>query len=63
MPAKDWSTILEKYKGLWVALQDDEETVIASAPTLKEVARKAAEQGYSNPIFAQIPDNLMAFVG
>jgi hypothetical protein len=63
MPAKDWSKIYEQYKGLWVALKDDEETVIASAPTLKEVARKAAEKGHPDPIFAQIPETLMAFVG
>jgi Family of unknown function (DUF5678) len=39
--AKDWSKIYQKYKGLWVALKDDEETVVGSGATLKEAIEKA----------------------
>jgi predicted RNase H-like HicB family nuclease len=39
--AKDWTKIYTKYKGLWVALAADEETVISSGKTAKEALEKA----------------------
>ena len=53
MKAIDWSKISVKYKGLWVALKDDEVTVISSGKTLKEAAKKAEEKGFKNPIFTR----------
>jgi hypothetical protein len=32
--AMDWTPLCEKYKGLWVALNDDEQTVVGSGKTL-----------------------------
>jgi hypothetical protein len=63
MPAKDWSKIYEQYKGLWIALKDDEVTVIAAAPTLKEARQKASEAGHWHPIFAKMPKELAYFAG
>jgi hypothetical protein len=63
MPAKDWSKIYQQYKGLWVALKDDEETVIAAAPTLKEARQKASEAGHPHPIFTRMPEELTYFAG
>ena len=42
MKAINWENIREKYKGPWVAL-DDEETVIASSRSIKEVLERAEE--------------------
>lgn len=63
MPAKDWSKIYEQYKGLWVALKDDEETVVGSGSTLKEAVEKAKEAGYPDPIVMRVPQKLMYFIG
>src|SRR6202035_3291693 len=35
LEAKDWSPLFPRYRGQWVALADDEVTVLASAPTAK----------------------------
>lgn len=59
----DWTKICKKYKGKWVALKDDQISVIASAKTLKEVAKKAKDKGYDNPGFTRFPDKLISFAG
>jgi hypothetical protein len=63
MPAKDWRKLYEQHKGQWVALQDDEVTVIAAAPTLAEARAKAARLGFSRPVMAKMPKDLSIFVG
>lgn len=59
----DWTKIYQKYKGLWVALKDDEQTVISSGKTLKETSKKAKEKGFENPIFMKIPQKVGYFAG
>jgi len=44
--------VMKKYKGLWVAFKKDQETVVASAKTLKETLDKAHRKGYSMPLVA-----------
>lgn len=61
--AIDWTKIYQKYKGLWVALQDDEQTVIASGKTAKEVWDKAQNKGYKKPILTRMPDELVTYIG
>lgn len=61
--AIDWTKIFNKYKGLWVALKDDEQTVISSGKTLKETAEKALEKGFAKPIFMKVPQRASYFVG
>ena len=41
--AIDWTQIYEKYKGLWVALKDDEQTVISSGKTLREAVNRNSQ--------------------
>lgn len=55
MSVIDWTPIYKKYKGLWIALKDDEITVISSGKTLDETASKAEEKGFKNPIFYHVP--------
>lgn len=59
----DWTPIYKKYKGLWVALEDDEVTVIASGKTAKEVWEKAERKGFKEPILTSVPKKPMYFVG
>jgi hypothetical protein len=55
---KDWSGICARFKGLWVALEDDEVTVITSGKTLKDAYNEAREKGYANPIMMRVPERL-----
>jgi len=61
--AIDWSKIYKKYRGLWVALKDDEKTVIASGQTAKEAWTKARDRGYQKPILTRMPEKLVTYVG
>ena len=63
MSTINWTEIYEKYKGLWVALEEDEVTVISSGKSLEEVAEKAEKKGFKQPIFHFVPDKLTYFVG
>ena len=63
MKAIDWSHLYKDYKGRWVALADDEVTVISSGMSLEEAAKKAEEKGFKNPIFYSVPKKLTYFVG
>jgi len=61
--AIDWTKIYKKYKGLWVALKDDEKTVIASGNTAKEAWEKAQEKGYKKPILTHMPKKIVPYIG
>ncbi|MBI2337557.1 MAG: hypothetical protein HY429_00935 [Candidatus Levybacteria bacterium] len=61
--AIDWTKIYKKYKGLWVALQEDEKTVIASGNTAKETWDKARKKGFLKPILTRMPPKLIPYVG
>jgi hypothetical protein len=60
--AKNWTHLFEKYRGKWVALAEDETTVLAAADTAKE-ARDAALKRSSLPILYQVPEALDLFAG
>lgn len=61
--AIDWEPIYQKNKGKWVALKQDEVTVIANGDTLQEAYDKAIVQGYLKPIMTRMPEQLIPFVG
>lgn len=61
--SKDWTKIYKKYKGMWVALADDEVTVLGAGKSLNEALNVAKNKGYSNPIFTHMPDKMISFVG
>jgi len=61
--AINWTKIYKKYKGLWVALKDDEKTVIASGKTVKEALEKAKKIGYSEPILFKVPIRVIPYIG
>ncbi len=59
----EWTSIYRRFKGLWVALDDDEKTVLASGKTAKEARDKARLKGHALPIIAHMPDRLSPYVG
>ena len=59
---KDWTHLFENYRGKWVALDDDEITVLAAADTAKE-AHAAALKHSQLPILYQVPNTLDLFAG
>ena len=61
--AKDWTKISSKYKGLWVALEEDEKTVISSAKTAKDALMMSIEKGYNRPILMRVPKSIVSYVG
>lgn len=61
--AIDWTKIYKQYKGFWVALKEDEKTVLASGKTAKEAWMKAIEKGYKKPILMRMPEKLATYVG
>jgi len=61
--AIDWTKIWKKYKGLWVALKDDEQTVVAAGKTAKEALEKSIENGYETPILTRMPEEIITYVG
>lgn len=63
MVAIDWTKIYKKYKGLWVALKDDEQTVIGSGKTAREALEEAQKRGYKKPILTRMPAKLVTYVG
>lgn len=63
MSSIDWTKIYKKYKGLWVALRDDEETVVGSGKTARDALEKARKNGYKDPILTRMPDKIAPYVG
>ena len=61
--AIDWTPIFEKYKGLWVALKEDEQTVVGSGNSAREALDQARENGCEEPILTRMPEELIPFVG
>ena len=60
--AIDWTELFNKYKGEWVALKEDEKTVITHGKTASEVWDKARKT-VKKPILMQVPTDLVAYVG
>ena len=60
--AKDWTHLFEKYRGKWVALAEDETTVLASAESAKD-AHLSALPRTPLPILYRVPETLEAFAG
>ena len=61
--AIDWSKLFKKYRGFWIALKDDEKSVVASGKTAKEAWEKARKKGYTKPILTQMPEKLITYIG
>jgi hypothetical protein len=60
--AINWTHLLEQYRGKWVALADDETTVLAAATTAREAHQAALRQSKS-PILYHVPETFDLFAG
>jgi hypothetical protein len=60
---KDWSHLFADYRGQWVALAEDETTVVAAAPTAKAALAASGLKGVPSPILYRGPDTLDTFIG
>ena len=58
--AKDWTVLFQKYHGKWVALAEDETTVLAAAETARQAHDSA---GVRQHFLYRVPDTLEAFAG
>lgn len=61
--AIDWTEIYATYKGLWVALLQDEQTVVGSGKTAKEAWEEAQRRGHKKPILTRMPEELVTYIG
>ena len=63
MNVKDLTPLYKKYKGQWVALKDDEVSVISHGIKAQVVWQAAVDKGYKNPILFKVPTRLTSYVG
>ena len=61
--AKDWTRIYKKYRGMWVALAEDEETVLGVGKTARAALESAKNKTKKPPFLTRMPENLSAYVG
>ena len=61
--AKDWTKLYKKYKGMWVALDNDQITVLGVGKTVKEAVEKAKVKTTKTPFLTRIPETLDAYAG
>ncbi len=59
----DWTKVYETYKGLWVALDDDNETVVGKGTTAEQALAEAKTKGFAEAALTFIPDEVVAFAG
>ena len=53
----------KKYAGNWVALANDEKTVIAHDKKLSRALELSAQKGVTDPIVHRVPEKVVTFVG
>ncbi len=59
----DWTKIQKKYKGLWVALAEDEITVLGKGKTVKEAVAEARKKTSKTPFLTRMPEKIVSYVG
>jgi hypothetical protein len=63
MRAINRTTIVKAYKGKWIALKDDQRSVVASGRSVKAVLEEARKKGHRNPIITRVPRLPIRFIG
>ena len=59
----NWTKIYKKYKGLWVAMADDEITVLGSGKTVDEAVFQAKKRSNKMPYLMRVPEKMITYVG
>jgi Family of unknown function (DUF5678) len=60
--AIDRTQIYTNHKGRWVAVEDDEQTVVGSGDSAREALDQARANGCEEPIVTRMPLELMTFM-
>ena len=61
--AKDWTKIQKKYKGQWVALGEDEQTVLGAGLSVRDAVRKAKKKSKKTPFLVHMPKEVTPYAG
>lgn len=59
----DLTKIYEKYKGLWVALDQKLHKVISSDKSADKAYKKAVKEGYKKPTLFKVPQENRPYFG
>lgn len=59
----DYSPIFKKYPGQWVALKDDERTVVTASRSANKALQEAKEEGVKEPILFKVPRKSVPYIG
>lgn len=62
MQTADLSTMLGKFKGLWVALTE-KDTVISANKRAKKAYEEAIKKGYKEPVLFKVPQHDLPHIG
>jgi hypothetical protein len=63
MKLVDWKTIYTNYKGLWVALDEDNETVVGSGRSPEAALHDAHAKGFANAAITYVGEEVTTFAG
>ncbi|OGC87871.1 hypothetical protein A3D70_00025 [Candidatus Adlerbacteria bacterium RIFCSPHIGHO2_02_FULL_54_18] len=58
-----WATLYKTHKGLWVALLDDNKTVVGKGKTIAEAKKSAEKKGHKEVFLLRVPEKSFSFVG
>ncbi len=59
----DLTPLYLSYKGEWVALKDDEISVISHGNNVRKVLESAVNKGFENPILFKVPTSTISYIG
>ncbi len=58
----DLSSVLEKFKGMWITLTDSD-SVISANKSAKKAYDEAVKKGYKEPILFKVPQHDLPHIG
>lgn len=61
--AKDWTKLIKAYRGLWVALAEDEMTVLGAGKTVRAALLAAKKKSEKVPFLTRVPEKIVSYVG
>ena len=59
----DWTHLYPTYANQWVALANDEKTVVGNARSLRSAIKKARQRGFDEPLMFKVPAVMLPYVG
>ncbi len=51
----DWTRVYEEYRGLWIALRDDNESVAGTGTTPAQALEEARAKGFAQAALTYVP--------